>query len=105
MQTGDAGREQARQLYQRGVQADPDYIWNYIKLGHLAREAHNFDAAASLYQTAAGKAPPGEAWPGYCLALNAYEAGNLDQARTYLALTLRIDPTLPDAQELSRKLP
>jgi tetratricopeptide (TPR) repeat protein len=92
----DTDPAQARRLYERALELDPDHADAHIDLGHLLHEQGDADAAEAHYRAALA-ARPGDAIASYNLGVALEDLGRKEEAIGAYEAAVNSDPKLADA--------
>lgn len=88
--------EQAKDAYERALEADPDHVDAHVNLGRLLHE-ENAPAAAEVHYRAALEADPDHEIAIFNLAVALEDLGHTDQAIRAYQRALALDPDNADA--------
>jgi tetratricopeptide (TPR) repeat protein len=100
LQLANHQNDEARQVLEQAMYADPFTAELHEQLGKLYFEEAAYPKAVREYKTLLALNPPDEAGARYQLAKAFFESGSREQARMEVLLALEIAPTFEDAQKL-----
>ena len=91
------GLEDAARAYQRALEADPDMVQAYIRLGYVLYALNRSDEGIQVLKTGLLRHPDNQELRHY-LGLNLYQAGNVDEAEAILQdVTVNSSDQMPEA--------